>query len=126
MISMLGEFVHDWLSRCPARDRVIQHHSRCDFHPASADILPNRKNKRHSSRLAWDAAASCSESIHRKIGTRRSASSRASRNPKPGTRAPIQEELRSYPIQLWTADRYPASAVALVSASGVALSGSNE
>jgi hypothetical protein len=74
-----------------ARDRVIQHHSRCDFHPASADILRNRKNKRHSS-----------QSIRRKIGTRRSALALAPRSRKQGTQAQIQEELRSYPIQWWT------------------------
>jgi hypothetical protein len=32
--------------------RIIQQHNSRNFHPASADILSNRKNKRHSSRQA--------------------------------------------------------------------------
>src|SRR5258708_38951307 len=97
MISILAEFVHDWAQRCLGRDRVIQRQNRCDFRPASADILPNRKNKTHSSRQPWGAGASCNESIRRKIGMRQSASFLASRTRKQGTQARIQEELRSYP-----------------------------
>ena len=62
------------------RHRVIQHYSKCDFASASADILPNRKNKRRSSRQAWGGAASRSWCIRRKTGMRRSAFALASRS----------------------------------------------
>jgi hypothetical protein len=68
---------------------------RGDFRPASGGILPNRKNKRRSSRQALDAEAFGSYSIRKKIGMHRSASFLVWRNRRQGTRTQSQEELRS-------------------------------
>ena len=83
---------------------MIQDYSKCDFDPASADILPNRKNKRRSNRQAWGAAASCSWCIRRKIGMRRSAFALASRSRRPDTRGRTREQPRSLHDYLWTTE----------------------
>jgi hypothetical protein len=52
MISLLADLFMIGLSGCLGTGRIIPQRNSCDFYPASADILPNRKNKRHSSRQA--------------------------------------------------------------------------
>jgi hypothetical protein len=69
-------------SQCTRSNRVIQPCSRRDSAPALAGISPNRRSKRRSSHLVSGVAMSCNERIHKRIGTRWPASSRAARSRK--------------------------------------------
>jgi len=52
MISLLADLFMIGLSGYRGTSRITRRRNSCDFYPASADILPNRKSKKRSNRQA--------------------------------------------------------------------------